>query len=130
MSAVVARERRRDPVVTSTSPAAARAHSRAAMFSADAAVAVLHRDRLAAVDPHADGQRELGVLDGRLAAGRLELERRAHGLGADSKTASASSPRSSITLPPRASTVSRARSANFFARRAAVSSPRSRVNVE
>lgn len=39
-------------------------------------------------------------------------------------------PLGSMTLPPRASTASRARSANFRARRAAASSPRSRVNVE
>ena len=43
---------------------------------------------------------------------------------AEEKTASASSPRSSITEPPRAAIVSVARSANFAASLAAASSPR------
>ena len=46
----------------------------------------------------------------------------------DKNTANASSPRSSITLPPRASTASRASPANVRASRAASTSPRSRVN--
>jgi hypothetical protein len=39
-----------------------------------ATVAVLHRDGLATVDPHADRQGELGILVGGFQARQLELE--------------------------------------------------------
>ena len=117
-------------VVTSTWPAAAFEHRRAAMFSAtprkpsSTGIASPQSTPM----PTGSGSSGSSLVASRHASWNSSAARTA--CGADSNTASASSPRSSITRPPRASTASRASSANLVARRAAVSSPRSRVKVE
>ena len=90
-----------------------------------AAIAAVDGDGLARVEADADEQRNRRVELHLVRKRDLQIHCRAKRFaGGERNTASASSPRNSITSPSWSSTPSRAISANFAARRAAASSPR------